>query len=146
MNAQVLEWLESNCNRTFESPRRIAFGTNTQCFEILNVDKLKGIVELEFKKKYTHLRLEFWRFEIALDLLEKSRGKWIRLGTRYDSDDPNTVEYKIQTKARQVHPNRRIDLKSAPHVCDILVLSGLAEYGRAINPITDRENQAIKLT
>lgn len=145
MNKDLLEWLISNRNQTFESPRKTIFGTSAQRFEIMKVDKAKGIVEVEFKKRFTPLRLEFWRFETILDLLEKNRGKWTRLGTRFDSKDPNTIEYKIQTKAKQIYSNRKIDLKSAPHVCDILVLSGMAEYGKAINPITDRENQAIRL-
>lgn len=140
-----MEWLRSNRNQSSESPRRTIFGTKTQRFEIIKVNEAKRLVEVEFKKSYTRLRLEFGRFEIALDFLERNRDKWIRLGTRFDSDDPDTIEWQIQRKARQIHPNRHIDLKSAPHVCDILVLSGLAEYGRAINPVTNRENQAIRL-
>jgi hypothetical protein len=145
MNERLLEWLRSNRNQSSESPRRTIFGTKTQRFEIIKVNEAKRLVEVEFKKSYTRLRLEFGRFEIALDFLERNRDKWIRLGTRFDSDDPDTIEWQIQRKARQIHPNRHIDLKSAPHVCDILVLSGLAEYGRAINPVTNRENQAIRL-
>jgi hypothetical protein len=123
-----LEWLRSNRNQSSESPRRTIFGTKTQRFEIIKVNEAKRLVEVEFKKSYTRLRLEFGRFEIALDFLERNRDKWIRLGTRFDSDDPDTIEWQIQRKARQIHPNRHIDLKSAPHVCDMLVLSGLAEY------------------
>jgi hypothetical protein len=145
MNEQLLEWLKSNRNQSFESPRRTIFGTNTQRFEIIRVNEAKGIVEIEFKKRYTHLRLEFWRFETALDFLKRNRGKWVRLGTRIDSDDPDTVEYQIQQKAKQLHPHRHIDYKSAPHVCDLLVLSGIAEYGRTLNPMTNWENQAVRL-
>ena len=128
MNERLLEWLRSNRNQSSESPRRTIFGTKTQRFEIIKVNEAKRLVEVEFKKSYTRLRLEFGRFEIALDFLERNRDKWIRLGTRFDSDDPDTIEWQIQRKARQIHPNRHIDLKSAPHVCDMLVLSGLAEY------------------
>ncbi len=145
MNEQLLKWLKSNRNQTFESPRRTVFGTKAQRFEIMKVNKAKGIVEVEFKKRFTPLRLEFWRFETTLDLLEKNRGKWTRLGANFDSNDPNTIEYNIQTKARQIHSKRKIDYKSAPHVCDILVLYGMAEYGKTINPNTGRENQAIRL-
>lgn len=145
MNEQLLKWLKSNRNQSFDSPRRTIFGTNTQRFEIIKVNEAKRLVEIEFKKRYTHLRLKFWRFETALDFLKRNRGKWVRLGTRIDSDDPDTVEYQIQQKAKQLHPNRHIDYKSAPHICDLLVLSGIAEYGRTLNPMTNRENQAIRL-
>jgi hypothetical protein len=135
----------ANRNQTFESPRGQVFGTKTQMFEIVNVDRTAGLVEVEFKKKPTRLRLEFWRFNTALDLLKQKKGELIRLGTRFVSDEPDTIEYILQKKARQIHPNRKIDLKSAPHICDILVLSGKAKYEKALNPATERENQAIRL-
>jgi len=145
MDQHLLEWLKSNQNRSFESPRRTIFRTRTQRFEIVDVNEERKVVKIEFSKQHTPLWLKFWRFETALDLLERNKGKWMRLGTRIDSDDPDTLEWQIQRKARQIHPNRQIDLKSAPHICDILVLSGIAKYGRAINPSTKRENQAAKL-
>jgi len=145
MDENLLKWLRSNRKRSFESPRGIIFKTKTQQFEIVKVDEAKGIVEIEFDKNKTPLRLESWRFETALETLFRNRGKWTRLGTRFNSDDPDTIEWQIQKKAKEIHPNRHVDLKSAPHVCDILVLSGIAEYGRAINPITKRENQAVRI-
>lgn len=145
MQNGFLEWLISNRNKIFKSPRGKIFGTNPQSFEITRVDTIKGIVGLEFKKSFNLLGLEFWRFETALSLIKKGQKEWVRLGTRYDSDDPNTIEYAIQNKSREMHPNREFDLKSAPYICDLLVLAGLAEYGKVINPITDRKNQAIKL-
>lgn len=145
MDESLLRWLKSNQNQSFESPRRSVFRTKTQRFRIVEVNETKGIVKIEFSKQFTELRLEFWRFEKTLELLNRNRGKWTRLGTRFDSDDPDTIEWQIQKKAKEVHPKRHVDLKSAPHVCDILVLSGIAEYGRAMNPITKRENQAVRL-
>lgn len=145
MDKRLMEWLKSNLNQSFESPRGTIFKTKTQRFKIIKVNEAKGIVEIEFNKIGTVLRLEFWRFETALGFLARNRGKWTRLGTRIDSDDLDTIEWQIQRKARQIHLNRHVDLKSAPHICDILVLSEIAEYGRAINPTTGRENQAIRL-
>ena len=146
MDKRLKEWLKSNLSQSFESPRGTIFKTKTQRFRIIKVNEPKGIVEIKFSKIGTVLRLEFWRFETALEILERNRDEWTRLGTRIDSDDPNTLEWQIQRRARQIHPNRNIDLKSAPHVCDILVLTGIAEYGRAINPNTERPNQAVRLT
>jgi len=145
VDKRLLGWLKSNRQQSFESPRGTIFKTKTQRFKINKLDEPKGIVEIEFSKVGTVLRLEFWRFETALDLIERNRGKWTRLGTRIDSDDPDTIEWQIQKKARQIHPKRHMDLKSAPHVCDIFVLAGIAEYGKAINPSTRRKNQALRL-
>lgn len=145
MDRRLLGWLKSKRNQSFDSPRGSVFKTKTQRFRIVKVEEAKRLVEIEFSKQFTLLRLEFWRFETAMEMLERNRGKWTRLGTRINADDPDTIEWQIQRKARQIHPNRHIDLKSAPHVCDILVLSGIAEYGRAVNPMTKRENQAIRL-
>ena len=145
MDKVLLEWVKSNRRVSLESPRRAIFHTKTQRFKIIRVDKVKRFIEMEFSKHFTVLRLEFWRFNTALKVLRRNRGEWIRLGTRFDSEDPDTIEWQIQNRARQIHPNRRVDLKSAPHVCDMLVLSGIAEYGRAVNPKTGRENQAIRL-
>jgi len=145
MDKSLLRWLKSNRKRSFESPRATIFKTKPQRFKIFEVNETKRIVKIEFSRQFTELRLEFWRFETTLETLNKNRGKWTRLGTRFNSDDPDTIEWQIQKKAREIHPNRHVDLKSAPHVCDILVLSGIAEYGRAINPITKRENQAVRL-
>lgn len=145
MDKNLLKWLKSNQNLSFESPRATVFKTKTQRFRIVEVNETKGIVKIEFSKQFTELRLEFWRFETGLEILNRNRGKWTRLGTRFNSDDPDTIEWQIQRKARQVHPNRHVDLKSAPHICDILVLAGFVEYGRAMNPMTKRENQAVRL-
>jgi hypothetical protein len=145
MNSKLLNWIKMNSGRIFESPRSKNSRRETKKFRIIKLDNENKIVHLEFMKSFTLLRLEFWRFEIALEVLERNKKQWVRLGGSYDSKDPNTIEYAIQTKARKLHPNREKDLKSAPHVCDILVLSEIAEYGKAINPITDRENQAVRL-
>lgn len=145
MNEDLLKWLKSNQYRSLESPRKTIFGTKTQRFEIVEVNEAKQFVKVEFSKVGTVLRLEFWRFETAFEMLERNRGKWTRLGTRVYADDPDTIEWQIQKKAKEIHPNRHVDLKSAPHICDILVLSGFAEYGRTIKPLTKRENQAARL-
>lgn len=145
MNENLLIWLNSSRDISLESPRRTIFNTQTQRFKIIEVNEAKQFIKIEFSKQYTDLRLEFWRFETALEILSKNRGKWTRLGTRIYADDPDTIEWQIQKKAIQIHPNRHVDLKSAPHICDILALCGIAEYGRAINPRTKRGNQAVRL-
>jgi len=145
LDESLLEWLKSNRSQSFDSPRGIIFKTKTQRFKIIRVNEEKQFIEIEFSKQFTVLRLEFWRFETALEVLRRNRGRWTRLGTRFYADDPDTIEWQIQKKAKEIHPDRHVDLKSAPHICDILVLAEIAEYGREINPMSGRENQAIKL-
>ena len=68
---------------------------------------------------------------------------WIRLGTRLSAEDPSTIEWKLQEHAKKLY-GRKADYKTAPHIGDILVLSGVAKYGYAINPHSERKNQALK--
>ncbi len=145
MDESLLKWLKSNRSQSLDSPRGTIFKTKTQRFKIIRVNEVKQFIEIEFSKQFTVLRLEFWRFETALEVLRRNRGRWTRLGTRFYADDPDTIEWQIQKKAKEIYPDRHVDLKSAPHICDILVLAGIAEYGRSVNPITKRENQAAKL-
>ncbi|MDH5733335.1 MAG: hypothetical protein OEY88_06075 [Candidatus Bathyarchaeota archaeon] len=145
MDESLLEWLKLNRSQSFDSPRGTIFKTKTQRFKIIRVNEETQFIEIEFSKRFTVLRLEFWRFKTTLGILRKNRGRWTRLGTRFYADDPDTIEWQIQKKAKEIHPDRHVDLKSAPHVCDILVLTGIAEYGRVINPKTGRGNQAVRL-
>ena len=115
MNKNVLNWIKSNLNQSFESPRRRIFGTKTQNFEIIEIDEDKKLVKIKFKKKNTLQPLKFWRFSFASDYIESKKGKWTRLGTGFMSEDQDTIEHQIQQKAKQ-RPTRNIDIKSAPHV------------------------------
>jgi len=97
----LLEWLKSNRSVSLESPRRTILHTKTQRFRIIRVHETKRFIEIEFSKQFTVLRLEFWRFDTALEALRRNRGKWTRLGTRFDSEDPDTIEWQIQNIASQ---------------------------------------------
>ncbi len=92
-------------------------------------------------RQHTPLRLDFWRFDKVLELI--SREDWIRLGTSLKAYDHSSIEWKIQEHAKKLY-GRKTDLKSTPHIADILVLSGIAEYGYARNPYSNRNNQALK--
>jgi len=75
-------------------------------------------------KKGTLLPLEFWRFDKVIELIAK--GDWIRLGTRLSADGPSRTEWKLQEHAKKLY-GRKTDFKIAPHIADILVLSGIAK-------------------
>lgn len=145
VDRDLIHWLRSNSGASFESPRRDIFKTRAQDFRIIDVDEEREIVRIQFNQNKTVLRLEFWRFDTAMDVLNTNNGEWIRLGTSFYPHDAETLEYQIQQKAKAIYPNRNVDTKTAPHISDILVLSGIAEYGRALNPHTRRKNQAVRI-
>jgi hypothetical protein len=74
--------------------------------------------------KVTLLLLEFWRFNKVIELVAKR--DWIRLGTRPSADESSTIEWKVQEHAKKLY-GRKTDFKIAPHIADILVLSGIAK-------------------
>ena len=143
MEKKLLEWINSNLGRVLEPPRNEAFkrGQPAQSFKILEVNENKKIIRVKFLKQGTPLPLEFWRFDKVIELI--ARGDWIRLGTRLRADDPSTIEWKLQEHAKKLY-GRKTDYKTAPHIGDILVLSGMAKYGYARNPHSNRKNQALK--
>ncbi len=137
-----MDWLRLNLDKTFEFPRKNKFKEiAAQDFKIIEVNEEKGVVKIRFMGSGTILPLEFWRFDKALEVISKD--EWVRLGTRLMADDPSTLEYALQEYAKK-HYSRKADTKTAPHICDILVLSGIAQYDYAKNPKTKRKNQAVK--
>ena len=143
MDKHLLEWLKLNLGETFESPRKTKFKERIaiQDFKIVDVNEGKELVKIRFMSSGTILPLEFWRFDKALEVI--SKGEPVRLGTRLVAEDPSTLEYALQEHAKKRY-GRKADTKTAPHVCDILVLSGVAEYDYVKNPKTKRKNQAVK--
>lgn len=143
MEKKLLEWINSNLGKVLESPRKEIFkrGRPPQNFKIIEVDENKKRIRIKFMRKGTPLPLEFWRFDKVIELIEKR--DWIRLGTRLSADDPSTIEWKLQEHAKKLY-GRKTDFKTAPHIGDILVLSGMAKYGYVRNPRSNRNNQALK--
>ena len=82
-------------------------------------------------------------FERALTNLETNKTRMVRLGARvkppYDQD---TIEGQIWRQP-YVCPN---PFKASPHVCDIIVSSGLAEYGDTENTKNHRKVQGVRYT
>ena len=145
MKAELLEWIRSNLGKVLQSPREEKFkrGKPPQNFKIVKLDEKRERIVVQFmgSPSRTLLPLEFWRFDKVLDLI--SKGEWARLGTRWFAEDSSTIEWQLQEYAKKLY-KRKTDCKTAPHVCDILVLAGIAQYGYVKNPYTKRQNQAIK--
>ena len=144
MDNRVIEWLKSNVGRTFSSPRKAAFGGSPYDLMISNVDVQAEEVKIKFiGSKYDAQPLHFWMFNRIFQYLREKRDKFVWLGTKLQPPYyPDTVEGKIWKKP---YPTGKTSYKASPHVCDIITLAGLAEYGYAVNPKTRRRVQGVRL-
>lgn len=105
---------------------------------------MKEKVRIRFQgKKHIALPLTYDMFRRALSLIEKRNGDWVIIGASVSEQKPGTIEGEIWKQPFPI--NYKVPYKAASHVCDFLVLADLAEYGKVINPNTDRRNQAIRL-
>jgi hypothetical protein len=141
MDERILDWLRTNEGQTFRSPREDVFDTETRRFMLTGVDEEEEKVKIDFVGGVPGLPLFFWMFERALAFIEANGNRAVMLGARVRPPfDPDTVEGKIWGEPRP-YPN---PYKVSPHVCDLLVLAGLAKYEEVRNPRTNRTVQGIR--
>jgi hypothetical protein len=142
MDERILAWIKRNIGNTLISrPESLPF-------RIKKVDEQRKQLKFVFLNRNDHteknaLPLCFEMFERALTYLEINKERMVRLGAKvkppYDLD---TIEGQIWRQPH-VYPT---PFKASPHVCDIIVLSRLAEYGFVENPRTGRTVQGIRYT
>jgi hypothetical protein len=136
MDERILDWLRNNEGRTFDSPRPDAFPVT-----IIEINEVVEKVKIEFVGGTPGLPLFFWMFDRALVFIQANRDRAVRLGARVQRPyDPDTVEGKIWEEPL-LYPS---PYKASPHVCDLLVLAGLATYQKTKNPKTHQIVQGIK--
>jgi hypothetical protein len=137
MNDQLLEWLKNNKGHTLESPR----GKKTYSIKITEINEELKRIKIKFVGGTPALPLFFWMFDRALAFIKANKGSIVRLGAKVKRPfDPDTVEGKIWEEPL-LYPT---PYKAAPHVCDLLVLAGLAKYQKTRNPVSRRIVQGIK--
>lgn len=137
MNDQLLEWLKNNKGHTLESPR----GKKAYSIKITEINEELKRIKIKFVGGTPALPLFFWMFDRALAFIKTNEGSIVRLGAKVKRPfDPDTVEGKIWEEPL-LYPT---PYKAAPHVCDLLVLAGLANYKTTKNPATHRIVQGIK--
>ncbi len=142
MDERILGWLKNNKGKTFKSPREDTFGRKPYKIRIREINDDLERVEISFVGGTPGLPLFFWMFDRVLTFVEIDKDRGLRLGARVEPPfDPDTVEGKIW---KEPHPTPSAPYKVAPHICDLLVLAGLAEYQKTKNPKTDRTVQGIK--
>ena len=142
----LLDWVRGNKQKKIISPREKFFGSKALNFMI--EAKSEENVYMKFLPSNTILKLEYWRFEEAIKFLENKNDVQIgaRLKTKKSTSLSSSLEEHLNTIAMRKH-NRASDTKTAPYVCDLLVLSGIAEYvwtksdiGRSVQGIRTRYN------
>ena len=137
----VFKWIEGKIGSTFQSPRESVFGTRTIDFKIVRIDDEK--VSIKFKgSKYLALPLKKWMFERVLAHLHENEGKFVLIGARIGPPYiPTSVEGAIwETPV----PQNLAKYKVAPHICDILALAGVVEFGTAYKPNSSRKLQGVR--
>jgi hypothetical protein len=127
----------------YESPRSF-FGRKRgpQGFRVREVNEESQQVSIQFESG-TLLYLHFWRFNHVIDLLTE-KNDYLKIGSRIDPEKTDSVESSLYWYAvNNELPSAR--LRTAPFVCDLLVLCGYAEYGY-LDGERGRRVQAIKAT
>ena len=124
----VLDWCKSNRGRALTSPRRKFSPAKTpQDFSIVEVDDSKSQLRIQFLESGTILPLEYWRLESSMEFLAgKSDYAWI--GASIGEPEYDSLENHLKTISKKRY-GRKADTKTAPHIGDLLVLAGLADYG-----------------
>ncbi len=139
MDQALLSWIKAHTGEVVSSPRKQA-----KDFEIVDVDEVKERVRIRFEgKKYIALPLTFEMFNRALSLIRKKNGDWVIIGASVSEQRLGTIEGEIWKRPFPINYNT--PFKAASHVCDFLVLAGLTEYGKVVNPISGRNVQSIRL-
>ena len=143
MNPTLLKWIKDNEHKTFSSPRKTVFGSNADNFTLLRLDIMNEKVHIDFEESTTPaLPLHFWMFQRCFDYLHEHQKRFIQLGAQlqppYKEDSLEGIIWK------EPHPLNS-SYKASPHVMDIIVLAGLAEYGKVKNPKTGRRVQGARI-
>lgn len=142
LDKRIVNWVKKNLGKEFSSTRKKMFGTNTIDFELVNIDDTK--VSIRFLgSNYNALPLKLWMFERTLKHLSNNYGSFVPIGARIRPPYiPNSVEEAIWKKPL---PEDISTYKVAPHICDVLEIAGIVEFGFAHKDNSKRKLQGVKL-
>lgn len=146
MDQQVLQWLKINQHKWHTSPRKQLFKSRREPddFKITYVDEANKKIGIKFRKsKYQALPLHFWMFNCSIQHLQGKQG-YTPLGSAVQPPYiRGSVEEAIWEKP---FPTGHSEYKVSSHICDILALMDLIEYGYARSPDTNRRVQGVRMT
>ena len=125
-------------------PRIKAFNTRAQKYKLVKMNESENYLEIKFESG-TVLRLHYWRFNKVIDVLTKAGERYVQVGSKIYSESTDTIEGILRREALlMVYPYA--NLRTAPFVCDLIVLCGIAQYGYTVNPRTLRKVQGVRKT
>jgi hypothetical protein len=112
-------------NNWIESPRNEVFGPrNRKKFKVSL--KPNNIIRFEFDSG-TILPVNISVFNLAIDFLDSNTGL-VRIGAVTKGvGHAGSLEYHLKTETGN-------GTKTAPHIADLLVLAGIAEFGYVMSP------------
>ena len=123
-------------------PRIEAFQIGAQKYLLISMNDEEKFIEIKFESA-TRLRLHYWRFELILNYLSQANGRFIMIGSKVYPETNTTIEGMMVDEAR-TKGYKYANLRTAPFVCDMIVLCGYAEYGYMVNQKTGRRVQGIR--
>lgn len=137
----LLAFMKKNKDEEFESPRKIfKHGRSPQKFTIMDINESKNRIKIQFESE-TVLPIEYWRLKESISFID--RDDFVPIGASVSENyQINSLEGKLKEKAKS-NSEKSTDTKTAPHIADLLVLSGIAEFGYAYS-INGRKVQGIR--
>lgn len=138
----LLIFIKINKGKVFESPRKIfKHGRVPQDFTIIDINEFKNRIKIQFESE-TILPIEYWRLKESISFIDNN--DFVSIGASVSENyQINSLEGKLKEKAKN-DSKKSTDTKTAPHIADLLVLSGIAEFGYAYS-INGRKVQGIRL-
>ena len=136
----LLAFMKNNKGKEFESPRIIfKHGRPPHNFTITYINESK--IKIQFESG-TVLPIEYWRLKESISFIDNN--DFVPIGASVSENyQINSLEGRLKEKAKN-DSNKSTDTKTAPHIADLLVLSGIAEFGYAYS-INGRKVQGIRL-
>ncbi|WP_048063249.1 hypothetical protein [Methanococcoides burtonii] len=127
----LIDFLKDNIGIEFESPRRVFQRKRVpQNFNVIDVDSSMNRIKVQFQSG-TILPIEYWRLKEAISFIDSPN--FIPIGSSISENyHLNSIEGKLKEIAK-AKSGKSTDTKTAPHIIDLLVLSGIVELGKAIS-------------
>ncbi|WP_167880934.1 DUF2971 domain-containing protein [Methanococcoides sp. AM1] len=133
----LIDFLKNNIDKDFESPRRVFQRKRVpKNFKIIDLNESKQKIKLQFRSEDelesgSILYIDYWRLKEAISFLNGC--DFVPIGSSISENyNVNSLEGRLKEIAKTKY-NKSTDTKTAPHIVDLLALSGNAELGETIS-------------
>jgi len=139
---ELYECLSKYVGKWITPPRNESFNILAQRYILTIKNDEENYIDLRFESG-NPIRLHYWRFNHVVDLIEQTHGEYIPIGSSLNPQHNDNIEGSLFKEAKD-NKHRYANLRTAPFICDLIVLCGFAEYGNTVNPRTRRKVQGIR--